>query len=243
MTNGGATVKGGAPPTSLAEDAAAALLHRHTGITRPGVFRLLGMDWDLLPGVYAPHLTRSAALYAEWMPYPVGGAFCEIGCGTGYLSVIAAQRGCDRVAAVDINPTAVDNARRNAERHGVADRMTAACGDLFAPLPGGDRYDVVFWNSNFVDADPARGGGSGLEGALFDPGYRTHTRYLRDARPRLNPGGRLLLGFTDLGNRRRLAQIAAEHGWQPRLLRAVRCPAPPAGLITYQLVQFGPVAA
>lgn len=223
--------------TTPTQDAAGALLRRHTEITSPTTFRLLGQEWDLLPGVYAPHLTRSAALYAEWLPYPVNGAFCEVGCGTGYLAVTAAQRGCARVTALDLNPGAVDNAARNARRHGVGERVHTAAGDMFAPLPTDDRYDVIFWNSNFVDGDPGERSGTHLEDAFFDPGYAAHATYLREARDHLAPGGRLLLGFTDLGSVRLLAKVAAEHGWRPHPVRAVRC-STGMGQLGFQLVEF-----
>ncbi|MCA1674388.1 MAG: 50S ribosomal protein L11 methyltransferase, partial [Actinobacteria bacterium] len=45
----------------------------------------------------------------------------EMGCGAGVAWVLAAQHGCDRVVALDINPAAVENTRRNAARYGVTD--------------------------------------------------------------------------------------------------------------------------
>ncbi|PSK61940.1 Release factor glutamine methyltransferase [Micromonospora sp. MH33] len=217
--------------------AASNLVERHRAVDSPTTFRLLDLEWDLLPGVFAPHLTQSAALYAEWLPYPVGGSFCEIGSGTGYLSVLAALRGCAAVTATDISPVAVDNTRRNAARHGVADRLSVHQGDLFTPIPAGERFDVIFWNSNFVDTDQPAPDGDHLHHALFDQGYRAHEGYLAGARERLHPGGQLLLGFTDLGNADRLAELADRHGWRVRVQRAVRCAAP-QGDLHYQLLRL-----
>lgn len=225
--------------TSRALDFASALLHRHRELTHQTVFSLLGLQWDLVPGVFAPHLTRSAALWAEWVPYPVGGAFCEIGCGTGVVAVTAALRGCARVTAIDINPAAVENTRLNAARHGVSARVDAACGDMFAPLRASDRYDVIFWFSNFVDAPDDGSPTTALDRAFFDPGYAAHATLLRDASHHLHPGGRLFLGFTDLGNRNRLLELAARHGWRATIARGVRGESS-AGAINYQLVEFHP---
>lgn len=222
-----------------AVEAASDLLREHRSVTAPTTFRLLGTEWDLLPGVYAPALTRSAALYAEWLPYPVGGAFCEIGCGTGYLAVTAAQRGCARVAALDLDPAAAANARRNAERHDVADRVEVADGDLFAPLDPDDRFDVIFWNSNFVDGDPGAGPDDGLASAFFDDGYATHRRYLAGAGAHLAPGGLLLLGFCDLGNRPLLETVAVAEGRWPRTVRACTTRTPD-GSVTFELVALEP---
>lgn len=224
------------PAGAAPAEVAAKLLERHREISAPQTFRLLGLDWDLLEGVYAPHLTQSAALYAEWLPYPVDGSFCEIGCGTGYLSVTAAQRGCASVVATDVSAAAVENARRNADRHGVSDRMRAVESDLFDGLDASERYDVVFWNSSFVHRSDDAPITDDLERALFDPGYATHNRFFRDAAARLQPGGRLLLGFTTLGDGGLLVRLARRHGWALYLLRSTPCRAP-TGPVEYQLIE------
>ncbi|MFI1202605.1 methyltransferase domain-containing protein [Streptomyces sp. NPDC020883] len=234
---------------SAATQVARELLNRHKGISGRTTFRLLGREWDLLPGVYAPQLTRSAALYAEWIPYPAGGSLCEIGSGTGYLAVTAALHDCRLVHATDITPAAAENIALNARRHGVADRVSVHQGDLFAALPADERYDVIFWNSNFVetpadapDDEPGEEAG-GLRLAFYDADYRAHRAYLRDGATRLAPGGRLLLGFTSLGNTARLAGLAREYGLRPRVLRAVGYDSPYGERIRYQLLEFLPLTA
>lgn len=216
------------------------MLERHRAWTAPRTFRLLGLEWDALPGVYAPDLTRCAALYAEWLTYDAGSSFCELGCGTGYLAVTAALRGCTRVVATDVNATAAENARLNAVRHGVADVVITAAGDMFAALAGDARYDTIFWNSSFVDAPSGALPGSDLEAAFFDPEYAAHASFLRDARKHLAPGGRLMLGFASLGNRERLHALAAQHAWKPRVTRAVTTETV-HGTVRYELIHFEPI--
>jgi release factor glutamine methyltransferase len=225
--------------SSPAIAAVTSLMRRHAEVTERTEFRLLGQTWDLLPGVYAPTLTHSAALYAEWVPYPLDGSFCELGCGTGYIAVTAAQRGCARVTASDVSSDAVANTRLNAERHGVADRVEILCGDMFAPFADGDRYDIIFWNSNFVETPERAVSDSMLGRAFFDAGYAAHDAFLRHARDHLAPGGQLLLGFTDLGNEERLAQLARRHGWSWHVARGVSLDAP-EGRIRYNLIALLP---
>ncbi|WP_235037051.1 methyltransferase [Actinomadura sp. K4S16] len=215
------------------QQVARTLIDRHREITSPRTFRLLGMEWDLLPGVYAPHLSQSSALYAEWLPYPLHGSFCEVGCGTGYISVLAALRGCASVTALDVSEAAAENTRLNARRHGAGSRVRVACGDMFSPLTSEDRFDAIYWNSNFVEGEPA----DALERAFFDSGYAAHEAFFRGAAAHLEPGGRLLLGFTDLGDEQRVRTLAAGHGWRPALLRAAKCAAE-EGHIEYRLLEF-----
>jgi release factor glutamine methyltransferase len=68
----------------------------------------------------------------------------DLGCGSGILSVFAAQRAA-RVIAVDINPHAVRCTRINAFIHGFETRGEVREGDLFAPVRG-ERFDLVLFN-------------------------------------------------------------------------------------------------
>jgi release factor glutamine methyltransferase len=185
---------------------------------RPTEFELLGLTWDLMEGVFAPVFTSSTELYSIWMPYPVGGAFLEVGCGAGVTAVLAALRGCSSVTALDISPAAVANARSNAERHGVTDRLRVLQSNMFAGLVADARFDVIFWNSSYAEAPADFVYETELHHAFFDAGYRSHRAYLEGARRHLNDGGRLLLGFGDVGNRQLLDGFAEQAGLVVRML-------------------------
>jgi release factor glutamine methyltransferase len=185
---------------------------------RTEVFSLLGLDWDLLPGVFSPVQTATTELYSTWMPYLAGGSFLDIGCGAGVISVVAALRGA-RVTALDISAAAVDNTRRNAERHGVADRVRTLRSDVYAGLDPDARFDLIFWNSSYAEAPDDYVYETDLHRAFFDAGYRSHRAYVGGARAHLVPGGRVLLGFGEIGNRRLLDRLAADAGMVVRLLR------------------------
>ncbi|EDY50416.1 N-methyl-transferase [Streptomyces clavuligerus] len=177
-------------------------------------FSLLGRDWTQLPEVFAPHLTGSTEFFSTHLPYPVGGSLLEVGSGTGVTAVTAALSGCARVVAVDISPAAVCNSLLNAECHRVSDRVRVLESDLFGALAPDERFDAIFWNSNVIYT-PAGFAGSGpgdLHGAVFDPGYVLHGRYLREGPDHLAQGGRLLLGFNSLGDTPRLTDLASGQG-------------------------------
>jgi release factor glutamine methyltransferase len=216
------------------------LLERHAQITSESTFRLYGMDWDLLPSVYAPGLTNGAALYADWLEFSPGTSFCEVGCGSGYLSVLAALRGCTPVVSLDIDARAVENTRRNAARHGVQHLVQARAGDLFAPLASDERFDLIFWNSSFIDAEGEDG--ALPREALYDAGYRTHGRFLKEARQHLTHDGRLQLGFSDLGSIEQLERLARTIRCELRVRRAALAPSQYRD-ITYQLIEMVPARA
>ena len=67
---------------------------------------------------------------------------------TGSFALNAALGGADHVTAVDISPSAIDMARANAERNGLAERMDFLVADVFDLLPelarqGGAPYDFI----------------------------------------------------------------------------------------------------
>lgn len=198
----------------------AALTRRH-GATegRPDEFEMLGRTWTLLPGVFAPIHTVTTELFTGWLPYPVGGSFLEVGSGTGVTAVTAALTGCTRVTAVDIAGAAVANTEANAARHGVADRVRVLQSDLFDALGAGERFDVIYWNSNVIDAPPDFEYLDELQWAFFDRGYAAHSRFLSQGPKLLTAGGRMFLGFNGLGNEGRLRALADEHGLELKTRR------------------------
>ncbi|MEV7419306.1 50S ribosomal protein L11 methyltransferase [Streptomyces sp. NPDC089919] len=178
---------------------------------------MFGSEWDLLDDVFAPPFSRSTGVAMELLGLgsersPQKGSFLEIGCGTGVVAVTAAMLGCDRVVAADINPEAVRNTALNARRHQVEDRLRAVHSNVFDDLDPQERFDVVYWHSNFVLGPEDLTYESVHDQAYVDAGYRSHTRYLAGATDRLAPGGRALLHFSDRGDIPRLHELAHRLG-------------------------------
>jgi release factor glutamine methyltransferase len=205
--------------------------------TEPSTCAFLGQEWDVLPTVVAPDQVVSAALYAEWLRYPIGGSFCEVGCGSGIYTVLAAQRGCQRVVGIDINPAAVQNTALNAERHGVGARVDARLGSMFEPLAGDERFDVIFWNSAHLEVDPDFESTDVVDFIVFDPGFDNHDAYFRDARRHLADRGRLFIGWTDLGDEKRLEALASKHRFALRPRRRSTS-VTPQGPMEFRLLEF-----
>ncbi|GAA2255295.1 hypothetical protein GCM10010232_50700 [Streptomyces amakusaensis] len=189
-----------------------------TAGTESTTFELLGREWDLVPGTYAPGVGAGAEFYTTVIPYPSGGRFLEIGCGAGVTAVWAATHGCAQVTATDITDTAVESTLRNVKRHGVEGRVEVLRSDLFAELNPHDRFDTVFWNCSVIEAPRNFEFAQDYEWAIFDRGYTALGRYLAEVHDWLLPGGRALVTFNTLGDGDRIAQLAAEAGVSLRLL-------------------------
>jgi release factor glutamine methyltransferase len=204
---------------------------------RPNRFTLFGREWELLDGVFAPVFCYSTQLFAGWLPYPPGGSFLEVGSGTGVAAVMAALRGCAAVTAVDLSAVAVENTRRNVARHGVQDRVRVLRSDLFEALGPGERFDLIFWNSSFIRPPAGYAAGDDLAAAVFDPGYAAHRRFVRAGPRHLGRGGRLLLGFSDLGDASLLDRLARESGLRVEERNSSGSLLPD---VTYQLLELVP---
>lgn len=114
----------------------------------------------------------------------------DLGTGTGVLAAVLARRGA-RVVATDINPRAVNCARTNLDRLGVAAQVVEA--DLW---PDG-RADLVVCNPPWLPARPT----SALELGIYDHDSDMLRRFLRGLPDHLTPGGEGWLILSDLAER------------------------------------------
>jgi len=144
-----------------------------------------------------------------------GDAALDLGTGSGCVAVaLASERDDLRVDAVDVSPAACEVARRNAERHGLADRITVLEGNLFDPVPDGSRYAAIVTNPPYVigaeidtlSAEVRREPRLALDGGA--DGLEVIRRILDRAPEFLEPGGWLL---TEL-DPRQAATVARELG-------------------------------
>jgi release factor glutamine methyltransferase len=161
------------------------------------------LPFEVSPAVLIPRpdtetLVLEALRLLKGKPSP---RVLDLGTGSGCIAVsLAHQCKGATVTAVDVSPDALEVARRNADRHGVADRVTVRQGDLFAPLPADATFDLIVSNPPYItptelaglapevrDHEPRVALDGGPDGLAF---YR---RIAADAGRFLAPGGSLLV--------------------------------------------------
>ena len=176
------------------------------------------LPFTLAPGrVFTPRpaterLVRAALERIDGGPKRVA----DVGTGSGAIAVaLAVHKPQIEVWAVDTSPAAVELARGNANRNGVADRVHVIEGDLLDPVPV--PVDVVVANLPYLpdslhdaryDAEP--------DEAIYAPGdgldpYRRLLNACRDGKL-VTPGGIVLIQFH--------REALAANCWQLEDLRA-----------------------
>jgi release factor glutamine methyltransferase len=132
---------------------------------------------------------------------PVPLAIADVGTGSGILAVCAAKYVANsRVTAIDISAAALAVARRNAQRHGVAERITFIESDLFANVPADGKFDYIVSNPPYVST--AEMANLGADVREHEPHVALHAGergidviapLIEQAKTRLNPLGALLI--------------------------------------------------
>lgn len=89
------------------------------------------MAVDLENGQKTGHFLDQQENRGHLRPYCAGQSVLDLCCHTGGFSVHAALYGAKSVEAVDVSETALQAVLKNAERNGVADRITTVCVNVF----------------------------------------------------------------------------------------------------------------
>ncbi len=148
-----------------------------------------------------------------------GKSILEIGTGSGLISLCCLQAGATRVVATDVNPAAVANARYNARRLDLDDRLEVRQVSLdnaaaYAVIKDSERFDLIISNPPWEDQTPA----SIDQYALYDPHFELLRTLLDGLRDRLRPGGRALLAYGCREAIDTLYRLAEEHDLRVRIL-------------------------
>lgn len=165
--------------------------------------RSLVVPPQVMPITPVSHLLGEAVL-AEVQD---GDRVLDMGTGSGVNAVLAAA-GAREVVAVDINPHALNVARDNAARNGVADKVAVRHSDIFSNVEG--VFNLIVFDPPFRWFTPR----DLLEAAATDAGYSAMTRFFRHARRHLAEDGRMLIFFGSSGDLTYLQRLIDEEAFE-----------------------------
>ena len=165
------------------------------------------LDFEVNPDVLIPRPETEllvVALLDNVKKLPASNTMIEIadvGTGSGALAVCAVKYARNsHVTAIDISPAALAVARRNAERHGLADRVTFVEGNLLSAEPAEPRFDYIVSNPPYVStsemeqlARDVRDHEPHVALCAGERGTDVVAPLIEQAASRLKPGGTLLI--------------------------------------------------
>jgi release factor glutamine methyltransferase len=162
------------------------------------------LDFEVTPDVLIPRPESEAIVEValELLPKDRSTRFADVGTGSGCLAIsILHELTNARGIAIDSSAAALNIGRRNAQRHGVIDRLQLIESDLFSAIVTDEQFDLIVSNPPYVPDDEIdslqrevryeprsalAGGSDGLE---------VIRRLLRAAPPRIQTGGHLVFEF------------------------------------------------
>lgn len=148
---------------------------------------------DVYEEVYEP--AEDTFLVADVLNQTVaeGETVLDVGTGCGILAVIASKK-AKKVVATDVNPHAVECARRNAEANQASSKIQVRLGDLFEPISETEKFSMIVFNAPYLPStrseyrswkSRAWAGGS--------TGRRVIDRFIKGSPNHLKTKGKILL--------------------------------------------------
>lgn len=123
-----------------------------------GTREFYGRTFHVGPGVLVPRPETETLIDVclEYLPQDIASSVCEVGFGSGCISVtLARQRPQLKLVATDISDAAHQFARQNCERHSVSDRICLESGSVFEPLKPEQHgsFSGIVSNPPYIRAD------------------------------------------------------------------------------------------
>jgi release factor glutamine methyltransferase len=164
------------------------------------------LDFEVTPDVLIPRPETELIIEAslELLQDDPEPYLADIGTGSGCIAIsMLHELPAARAIATDMSPTALRVAQRNAERHGVADRLELLESDCFSALDVRGSFSLIASNPPYVSDDELK---SVQREVSYEPraalaagsdGLSVIRRLLREARPFLRLGGHFVfeVGF------------------------------------------------
>lgn len=162
------------------------------------------------PGVFSPKYFADVLFFAEVIPSLVDKAsFCEVGVGTGVVSLFVALNGAREIVGTDISYEAIENTRENFKRH--KQEIDLYQGDVLSTVPKDLKFDYIFWNHPFnkVEFEVK----DNLLKTVLDQNFIGLETYFSTAGDYLKDNGTLILGSGELADQTEVLELAGKYGW------------------------------
>ena len=158
------------------------------------VYYYKDLAFDTHPMVYEPK--DDSELLAGNLRASKEDYVLDMGCGVGIQAIVASRK-ARRVLAVDINPHAIDTARRNAEKN-KAENIEYRISSLFENIREEEKFDLIIFNPPYVPSEEKDMQARAWAGGII--GRETIDRFIVDAPKHLTENGRIQLLISSLND-------------------------------------------
>jgi len=172
--------------------------------------------------VYEP--AEDTFLLAENLKVEEREVVLDVGTGCGILAVLAAKK-AKKVVATDINPYAINCAKKNAKMKGVEEKIEFRLGDLFQPMRPDETFSLILFNAPYLPSEPyEERSWTGRAWAGGPSGRKVIDRFIKDAPKFLTRDGRILLVQSSLSNIDKTLERFDETGLKARVVAETKIP-------------------
>lgn len=172
------------------------------------------LDLSIPSSVYEPSDDTESMALAALEQVPAGSSVLEIGTGSGAVILSLAKSGktFGKLIAVDIEPSAIEAAKKNAKANGMSS-VHFLQSDLFSGLSANDKFDWILFNPPYLPTSKMDKVKGSLNSALSGgpDGLRVVRRFLAEAGPHLAPSGKILLIISSLQQKEKLEALLQKH--------------------------------
>jgi release factor glutamine methyltransferase len=181
-----------------------------------------GLSLTVSPAVLIPrpdteHVVMETLALAKKLEAP---RIVDIGTGSGAIAIMLARHHPHaQITAIDISSEALDVARANAEKFGVANRIRFLLGDLLAPAAG-ETFDFIASNPPYIPTEDIPSLPIGVR--QYEPhaaldggpgGFVVFDRLIAQARTQVAPAGYLIVEIGSPQEEPARARLAAITEW------------------------------
>ncbi len=174
---------------------------------------LYGVRIKSCEGVYSP--AEDSFLLAEALDVGSGVSVLDMGCGSGFLGLVAAKT-AGRVLSVDVNQSALECTEQNARLNG-STNLEVRRSDLFSNIAGS--FDFILFNPPYLpteEGEPRDAVSLAWDGG--QSGRDVIDRFLADVSSYLNLGGRIYMLGSSLSDYEKTISVLESYGFQISLV-------------------------
>lgn len=175
------------------------------------IVNFLGYNIIINPKVFPvdSNFSYSSKITAKIIPKNPG-VVLDLGTGTGVQAIIAAKRGAKKVLALDIDDNCLNNAKENINYNKLEKIIEIRKSNLFKAVKPNEKFDLIISQLPFADVDYD----CNIKHFLFDPKYKLHNLFLKEAKQHLKINGKIFLPSGSVANEKKLLYLIKKYKYK-----------------------------